>query len=345
MDTIGNRINQLGAGRTVGAAVRPGGRRVRDPGAVAGRGRSGAREGVHRHGGGAGNRRREGRPVPQPRSGPGAARRRAAAEHQAGQGQAARRLAKASSGTWWQDSRSSPAARCATRAPARTSSASGRPISRLSPDGGKRFGRYTEANIGNKLAVVLDNQIVSVATIQARIEDSGRITGLGSEAGSRRPVALPAFRLAAGRRRCTSRSAPIGPSLGADSIHQGIVAGVAGLLAVIVVMLVYYKRGRQRGAGADAEHRHPAGGAVLFPRRADPAGHRRRHPDHRYGGGFQRADFRAHPRGVAGRQGVIAAVDTGFSKAWWTIVDTHVTTVVSCAFLFLFGKGRCADLR
>jgi preprotein translocase subunit SecD len=36
---------------------------------------------------------------------------------------------------------------------------------------------------------------------------------------------------------------------------------------------------------------------------------------------------------------VIAAVDNGFSKAWWTIVDTHVTTVVSCAFLFLFGEG------
>ena len=51
----------------------------------------------------------------------------------------------------------------------------------LSQDGGRRFGRYTEANIGNKLGVVLDNQIVSVATIQSKIEDSGRITGLGSE--------------------------------------------------------------------------------------------------------------------------------------------------------------------
>src|SRR5207245_11264570 len=38
-------------------------------------------------------------------------------------------------------------------------------------------------------------------------------------------------------------------------------------------------------------------------------------------------------------KGVIAAVDAGFSKAWWTIVDTHVTTVVSCAFLFMFGTG------
>ena len=36
---------------------------------------------------------------------------------------------------------------------------------------------------------------------------------------------------------------------------------------------------------------------------------------------------------------VVSAVDTGFNKAWWTIVDTHVTTVVSCCFLFLFGEG------
>ena len=36
---------------------------------------------------------------------------------------------------------------------------------------------------------------------------------------------------------------------------------------------------------------------------------------------------------------VIAAVDAGFGKAWWTIVDTHVTTIVSCAFLFMFGTG------
>ena len=65
--------------------------------------------------------------------------------------------------------------------PARMSSASGRPTSLCRQDGAARFGRFTEANIGNRLAVVLDNQIRSVATIQASIEDSGRITGLGGE--------------------------------------------------------------------------------------------------------------------------------------------------------------------
>jgi preprotein translocase subunit SecD len=44
-------------------------------------------------------------------------------------------------------------------------------------------------------------------------------------------------------------------------------------------------------------------------------------------------------------KGVIAAVDAGFGKAWWTIVDTHVTTIVSCAFLFMFDRRGFAVTR
>ena len=209
----------------------------------------------------------------------------------------------------------------------------------LSPDGGKRFGRYTESNIGNRLAVVLDNNIVSVATIQSRIEDSGRITGLGSEQES---VDLSRYlrsgSLPAGVVYLEERS--IGPSLGADSIHQGLMAGVAGLLAVIAVMLVYYRR-----SGINAVLALILNTVVLMAALS-----------------YFKAVLTLP--GIAGiiltigmavdsnvliferireelRSGksVIAAVDTGFSKAWWTIVDTHVTTVVSCAFLFLFGEG------
>ena len=111
----------------------------------------------------------------------------------------------------------------------------------LSPDAGKRFARFTESHIGDRLAVVLDNQIVSVATIESRIEDSGRITNLGSEDEA---VDLSRYlrsgSLPAGVVYLEERS--VGPSLGADSIHAGIVAGLAGLTAVIIAMLVYYKR-------------------------------------------------------------------------------------------------------
>lgn len=209
----------------------------------------------------------------------------------------------------------------------------------LSQDGGRRFGRYTEANIGNRLAVVLDNQIVSVATIQARIEDSGRITGLGSEDEAvdlsryLRSGSLPA-------RVITNEERSIGPSLGADSIHQGIVAGIAGLLAVILAMLVYYKR-----AGVNAvlalilntvvllaavSYFHAVltlpgiAGIILTIGMAVDS---------------NVLIFERIREELRGGKSVIAAVDAGFGKAWWTIVDTHVTTVVSCAFLFLFGEG------
>jgi len=209
----------------------------------------------------------------------------------------------------------------------------------LSPDGGKRFGRYTEANIGNRLAVVLDNQTVSVATIQSKIEDSGRITGLG---GEEEAVDLSRYlrsgSLPAGVKYLEERS--IGPSLGADSIHEGIVAGLVGLAAVVFVMLVYYKR-----SGVNAVLALILNGVILLA-------------------AISYFNAVLTLPGIAGviltigmavdsnvliferireelraGKGVVAAVDAGFNKAWWTIVDTHVTTVVSCAFLFLFGEG------
>src|SRR5690349_3564243 len=111
----------------------------------------------------------------------------------------------------------------------------------LTQDGGRRFERFTEANIGNRLAVVLDNQIRSVATIQSRISDSGRITNVGSEQeASDLALVLRSGSLPASIVYLEERS--VGPSLGADSIRDGITAGVAGLVAGVAVVLVYFKR-------------------------------------------------------------------------------------------------------
>ncbi len=209
----------------------------------------------------------------------------------------------------------------------------------LSPDAGKRFGRYTGDNIGNRLAVVLDNQIVSVATIQSRIEDSGRITNLSSEQeATDLSRYLRSGSLPASVRYDEERS--IGPSLGADSIHEGFVAGIAGLLAVIVAMLLYYKRSGVNAVLALAlntvillaaiSYFHAVltlpgiAGVILTIGMAVDS---------------NVLIFERIREELRAGKGVIAAVDTGFNKAWWTIVDTHVTTVVSCAFLFLFGEG------
>jgi preprotein translocase subunit SecD len=209
----------------------------------------------------------------------------------------------------------------------------------LSPDGGRRFARFTGDHVGDKLAVVLDNTIVSVATINERIEDSGRIMGLGSEEEASdlsrylRSGSLPA-------RVTTVFENSVGPSLGADSIHQGIVSGLAGLFAVIVVMLVYYKRSGVNAVLAlflntivllaAIAYLHAAltlpgiAGVILTIGMAVDS---------------NVLIFERIREELRTGKGVFAAVDTGFNKAWWTIVDTHVTTVVSCAFLFLFGEG------
>jgi preprotein translocase subunit SecD len=207
----------------------------------------------------------------------------------------------------------------------------------LSQDGARRFERFTEANIGKRLAVVLDNNIRSVATIESKISDSGRITGaFGQQEASDLALVLRAGSLPAGIVYLEERS--VGPSLGADSIQQGLRAGLVGLVAVTLVMLLYYRK-----SGINATVALVLNAIILIGCLA-------------YFGAVLTLP------GIAGivlligmavdsnvliferireelRAGKLpaAAVDAGFGKAWWTIVDTHVTTVVSCAFLFIFG--------
>jgi preprotein translocase subunit SecD len=209
----------------------------------------------------------------------------------------------------------------------------------LSQDGARRFAAFTEANIGNKLAVVLDNRIRSVATIESRITDQGRINNIGTEQeATDLALVLRSGSLPAGIDTLEERS--VGASLGADSIREGISAGLAGLTAVIVVMLAYYKR-----SGINAVLALVLNTILLIAALS-----------------YFRAVLTLP--GIAGviltigmavdsnvliferireelRAGkaIVSAVDAGFGKAWWTIVDTHVTTIVSCAFLFLFGTG------
>ena len=141
---------------------------------------------------------------------PGAAWRRIAAEYQAGAVDAARRVDRA---TWYLVSKSPVISGREMRnaRPGQDEFRKWETNFTLSPDGGKRFGRYTEANIGNKLAVVLDNKIVSVATIQSKIEDSGPHHRPGQRAGGGGSVALPAVRFPAGRRASIWRSDPSAP--------------------------------------------------------------------------------------------------------------------------------------
>ncbi|MCC6367970.1 MAG: protein translocase subunit SecD [Bryobacterales bacterium] len=209
----------------------------------------------------------------------------------------------------------------------------------LNQEAAKRFGRFTETHIGKRLAIVLDNQIRSAPVIQNKIEDSGRITGASSQQdASDLALVLRAGSLPAGVVYLEERT--VGPSLGADSVHEGVVSGLVGLIAVIIAMLAYYRR-----AGINATLALVLNAVILIA-------------------ALSYFEAVLTLPGIAGviltigmavdsnvliferireelrnGKGVLASIDTGFSKAFLTIIDTHVTTVVSCAFLFIFGSG------
>jgi preprotein translocase subunit SecD len=209
----------------------------------------------------------------------------------------------------------------------------------LTQDAAKRFERFTEAHVRDRLAIVLDKMVLSAPVIENKISDTGRITGAAShEDASDLALNLRAGSLPAGVEYLEERT--VGPSLGNDSIKAGMVSGIAGIIAVVIVMLVYY-----RGSGINATLALVLNAVILVA-------------------ALSYFEAVLTLPGIAGviltigmavdsnvliferireelRAGkaVVAAVDTGFSKAFLTIIDTHVTTVVSCAFLFLFGTG------
>jgi preprotein translocase subunit SecD len=207
----------------------------------------------------------------------------------------------------------------------------------LTQDAARRFERFTETNIGNRLAIVLDKVVLSAPTIQNKISDTGRITGAANhEEAADLALNLRAGSLPASVVYLEERS--IGPALGADSIRDGIYSSIAGVIAVIIVMLIYYKRSGVNATLAlvlnaiiliaalsyfDATLTLPGiAGVILTIGMAVDS---------------NVLIFERIREELRAGKAVVAAVDTGFSRAFLTIIDTHVTTVVSCAFLFIFG--------
>jgi len=209
----------------------------------------------------------------------------------------------------------------------------------LLPDGARRFGDATSKHINDRLAIVLNNEVKSAPNINSQINDRGQITGSFTKKAAEdlalvlRSGALPAKAVYLEERT-------VGPSLGADSIRQGVTASIAGMLAVVMFMLFYY-----RGSGINAVLALVLNLVLLLA-------------------ALIMFDAVLTLPGIAGviltigmavdsnvliferireeiRSGkvVASAVDVGFNKAFLTIIDTHVTTIVSAVFLFVFGTG------
>jgi preprotein translocase subunit SecD len=189
------------------------------------------------------------------------------------------------------------------------------------------------------MAVVMGGRVREVATIQSAIRDSGEITGsFTPDEVTMLSKMLRTGALPASLNYLEDRT--VGASLGADSIKKGVTAAIVGILVVMAFMLFYY-----RGSGINADLALVLNLVILL--------------------GFM--GFSTATLTLPGIAGVIltigmgvdsnvliferireevragkapsAAVDQGFAHAWTTILDTHVTTIVSAAILFMFGTG------
>jgi len=209
----------------------------------------------------------------------------------------------------------------------------------LSPEAARRFGPFTEQNKGRQMAIVLDHRVYSAPVINGRIDDSGLIEGnFSQESAHDLALVLRAGALPASIKYLEERT--VGPSLGADSIRHGVQASILSLMVVMLFMLVYYRLSGGNAVlalilnlvillavlglfGAVLTLPGIAGVILTIGMGVDS----------------NVLVFERIREELRNGKSASAAVDAGFDKAFLTIIDTHVTTVVSAFFLFLFGTG------
>lgn len=214
----------------------------------------------------------------------------------------------------------------------------------LTTDAGNRFYQYTSAHSKDSatpgsMAIVLGGRIKEVASINSSIRDRGEIEGsFSKDEVDNLSLMLRTGALPADVDPIETRT--VGPSLGLASIHQGIIAAVVGMLAVMAFMLIYY-----RGAGINADlalflnlvillgFMGFVGGTLTLPGIAGVI--------LTIGMGVDSnvLIFERIREELRSGKTAAAAVQQGFGHAWITIVDTHVTTIVSAGILFIFGTG------
>ncbi len=209
----------------------------------------------------------------------------------------------------------------------------------LTTAAGDRFYDYTSANIGKYMAIVLDSKVKEVASINGSIRDNGQISGgFNKQTAGELSLMLRTGSLPASITYLETRT--VGPSLGASSIRQGVIAAVVGMLAVMIFMLVYY-----RGAGINADLALVLNLVILlgfmgfFHATLTLPGIAGVILTIGMGVDSNVLIFERIREEINAGKNAAAAVQNGFAHAWVTILDTHVTTLVSAFILFFVGTG------
>ncbi|MCF6344418.1 MAG: protein translocase subunit SecD [Devosiaceae bacterium] len=202
------------------------------------------------------------------------------------------------------------------------------------------FGEITSANVGNRFAIVLDNEVITAPVIQSPITGgSGQIEGsFTSESANDLAVLLRAGALPATLDIIEERS--VGPSLGADSVAAGLLAGIVGAALVVVFMLAAYGKfgiiatisltinitlilGALSMLGATLTLPGIAGIVLTVGMAVDA----------------NVLIFERIREEMVGGRNVYQAIEAGFKRALTTIIDANVTTLIAAVILFFLGSG------
>ncbi len=211
---------------------------------------------------------------------------------------------------------------------------------RLNPTGGRLFGEYTAANIGNPFAIVLDEEVISAPVIQSHIPGgSGIITGNFSvEESTRLAILLRAGALPADLNVLEQRT--VGPELGQDSIEAGRIAAIIAFVAVLIFMGLSYGLfgifanialiinvglifGLLSLIGATLTLPGIAGIVLTIGMAVDA----------------NVLVFERIREELKSAKGVARAIQNGYEKALSAIIDANITTFIAALILFIMGSG------
>jgi len=209
----------------------------------------------------------------------------------------------------------------------------------LKDAGSKKFGEWTGANINEYMGVMLDNEVKSIAFIKGQIFDQGQITGrFSKQSADDLALTLRSGALPAPLEYQEERT--VGPSLGADSIRSGVRASLLGLTLVVLFMLIYY-----RGSGINAvialllNMILMLAGLIIFGATLTLPGIAGIILTIGMAVDSNVLIFERIREEIRSGKTIPSAVEQGFGHAFVTIIDTHVTTIVSSLFLYAFGAG------
>jgi preprotein translocase subunit SecD len=209
----------------------------------------------------------------------------------------------------------------------------------LKPAGAGKFGAWTGAHINDYMGVVLNDKVESIAFIKSQIFDQGEISGqFTKQSAEDLALTLRSGALPAPIEYMEERT--VGPSLGADSIRSGVRASLVGLVLVVVFMFVYY-----RGAGVNAvvalilNMILMLAGLILFNATLTLPGIAGIILTIGMAVDSNVLIFERIREELKTGKTIPSAIEQGFARAFVTIIDTHVTTIISSLFLFLFGTG------